>query len=1193
MKNLLKFASIAMVMALALYSQIGPDMTTVQAADDTVEKDKIEFMTQGDQSDAAFETKKVSYYGAGTANAPIAFYINDADLNYKHSATTTYTGANGGTAVAADKVWKLFDAASTAAVVGVANIVGASVPASGSQEFTSAAGDVRNGSIAVVRGGVDSLVTDTYNLADGSFSLAAASSVGDGNPNSGADQLVVATFDFDAQDCYGGIGGVIGSSNEATVNKAIAAANPNGDVAGCGSATNNAQRVKVTSTSDSSGEWATIVEVKAYGDDDPTSANDKALTGGIFRGSVNISTDASHSAAADGSVWVQDGDTLTVTYYEASSATGEVGAAIDTDTAIIDATAPSIVNVTPIDGTLTNDVSPTITFTITDDGSGFDKTVTSFGDHVAVSINGCDVADTELGVSAHSENSITLTYSPAIDWTSGAKLADGNAANCAGNATQRVSAGFNVDSTYTGVVNNTQRDGTASEIDGIQFSWQIVATDEANNSKTLGVKEDGAKGAGGAANAYAASFADSDLNLRIDTQVPACAATCVTGAKAWDAGAKADKTDKSSVKLSFDESMDPNSITASDFTVSGTGVTSSTIVSVTMGGKEFDTNKFVYLDLAEDLGPNAKPKVKLVGEITDRAGNKLKPDTGKTSKTLGTASDAVDPTLSNGAVTLQLLASKDETTVSFESNENLTNTGVLPNKDAAGNAAGADHANQTHVGCTCGSMSGGSATQQVADGANEGADDAAAIDGTDTTKVTMTLSSPKMGSGKIKQTTIGTDGIYGIALTGRDAADNNGVAGITKVTNEDVSKYFTVAGKLTDTQADANIDTAGDYVRIKLKKWPLADHDGDGEMSDSIVGLTVGGTALTATQMSGLRIDEIDWSTGETVLLELDVANGVDIDAGDTVKVTYYYVDAANTIEIDTSGPSATFTPKDGDSTTDTTPSVAIAWNDDEYAGDTHTTVTMTKAELKDGDGEITDILGVLTSTDNKTFYYKPIEALATGEYTITVKADDEAGNESTEYSAKITIKDRTKTEIAMVPGWNLISIPGSPADGDINTILTNSQIDTVLTYDPSTPGGWLTAVRDGDSLVGTLTTIDASHGYWIHSNNSDAIKVDIPGYVGGATSVPPVVNVVEGWNLIPAATLTGATTWDPDIYLAGLDWVKLKMWDASGEAWEDILPTTGRVSDAGAFTDTANDAKMIAGKGYWLYANSAGVIIP
>ena len=147
------------------------------------------------------------------------------------------------------------------------------------------------------------------------------------------------------------------------------------------------------------------------------------------------------------------------------------------------------------------------------------------------------------------------------------------------------------------------------------------------------------------------------------------------------------------------------------------------------------------------------------------------------------------------------------------------------------------------------------------------------------------------------------------------------------------------------------------------------------------------------------------------------------------------------------------------------------------------------------------------------------------------------------------------------------------------------------MTYDPATPGGWLTAVRDGDSLVGTLSAIDDSHAYWIFQKNGDDIKVDIPGYKGGASSVPPVISVVEGWNLVPAATLSGAAQWDPDTYFTGLDWIKAKGYNASSEAWIDIIPDI--VLSTMYTLYPANTDNIESGKGYWLYSNSAGFIVP
>ena len=256
----------------------------------------------------------------------------------------------------------------------------------------------------------------------------------------------------------------------------------------------------------------------------------------------------------------------------------------------------------------------------------------------------------------------------------------------------------------------------------------------------------------------------------------------------------------------------------------------------------------------------------------------------------------------------------------------------------------------------------------------------------------------------------------------------------------------------------------------------------------------------------------------------------------------------------------------------------------------------MTKAELLDPDGATVDILSTLTTTDDKTFYYRPEGDLANGEFKLTVSAKDVAGNELKDKTSRFTVKDRSKTTIAMEPGWNLVSIPAAATDSAINTVITNTQVETVLTYDPSTPGGWLTAVRDGDALVGTLETIDAEHGYWIFQKNGDDIKVDLPGYKGGASSVPPAISIVEGWNLVPAVTLTVgettvATSVDPDKYFLGLDWVKAKGWNASTETWLEVLRDIDNDPQIDSTTDNINTITI--GKGYWLYSNGKGTIVP
>jgi len=1130
-------------MAVVLYAQITPTQV-VEAGDDAIANNDIELMANNDSAEAKIQKFYPASKTGGTASTThdIVFYINDADLNVVKKGVTVWAGADGATAVAHALNWNLDeDEVPTDQANAILEAAGEGA------NHTTVAGKVLTAvEVAGDDGPFDTgatpdtaLVANTLNLmkgavnltfdidaqsdTNGTFSLATNVSLGDGV---GGDDVLTATYDFNSVDTY-----------------AVAT-----------------KRAKVTSTSDSTGEWVALAEIAAI------TGTAAAIDSKYSTGTIQVGPDASHAAAANSVVWVQDGDTITVTFYGAgtdsngdgSIADSEVGAVIATTTATIDSSAPTITNVSPADGTLTKDTSPEITFTIEDSGSGLGTSVLTLGTHIDVYVRECLITDAELNVKSFASTKIEVIYTPLINvkYSDTATGAGAKAIDCleavaaeADEGRDREQGGFEIDSTADTADSTNKRTH-----DGAEFSWKIIATDAAGNAKTLG-----------------ATSGSSDLNVIIDSEAP-LGTPAITAAKAWDAGDKKDISDNSSVKIAFNESIDSATVDISDFTVSGVGVTSSTIETVTVGGTAALTGTQIYINLAADLGPNAKPKVKLVGQISDLAGNVLKPSsTETTGKTLGTATDGVKPTLAGMGLADELLSSKETTKFTYTGDENMTSTSAA-----------------LSAGCTCGSVT----------GTNASGTDLTSGAGDDTTKLTVSLTSPTSGTANVKQTTspFNSDGIYGIVAVGLDAASNKGIGGITKVTDEDISKYFVDgtgellgAGHVTDAMLNADADK----IKVKLAKWPLADSDGDGELSDEIVGMTVNGNILTAAELLGLKIIHADFGEAETISIEsedISVAAAQETDtiigAGDTVKITYYYVNSTSTVEVDTTAPGAAFSPTDGTSTTDTTPSLSVTWDDDEYAGDTQKTVTLTKADLKDPDGVTTSILGDITSTDNISFYYKPTVALALGEYKLTFKAKDIALNESSDKTFKVTIKARAKSSITMSPGWNLVSLPGEPADGAINSVISSSQVDTVLTYDPSTPGGWLTAVRDGDALVGTLETMDASHAYWVMSNNSDPIKVEIPGYVGGTAQVPPAISIVEGWNLIPAVTLTGAASWDADVYLYGIDWVKAKSWDAAAETWADILPDFATAPDT-------SDVNIVSGKGYWLYANEAGVIVP
>ncbi len=96
-------------------------------------------------------------------------------------------------------------------------------------------------------------------------------------------------------------------------------------------------RVKVTSTSDAQGEWIGIAE-EPFGSESVTSTSD------TFRGMVTLSSSAGAAGPGDGSVWAQQGDLLTVTYYDSS------GIVVDSASTHVSATTPSDVTAPIVTG---------------------------------------------------------------------------------------------------------------------------------------------------------------------------------------------------------------------------------------------------------------------------------------------------------------------------------------------------------------------------------------------------------------------------------------------------------------------------------------------------------------------------------------------------------------------------------------------------------------------------------------------------------------------------------------------------------------------------------------------------------------------------------------------------------------------------------------------------------------------------
>ncbi len=262
-------------------------------------------------------------------------------------------------------------------------------------------------------------------------------------------------------------------------------------------------------------------------------------------------------------------------------------------------------------------------------------------------------------------------------------------------------------------------------------------------------------------------------------------------------------------------------------------------------------------------------------------------------------------------------------------------------------------------------------------------------------------------------------------------------------------------------------------------------------------------------------------------------------------------------------------------------PFINIDWSSEgsEYAGDTHNKVTLTVLTLN---GE--DVLDRAATTNNRSFILTT-SGLDLGDHKIAVNGTDEAGNKlSSNHEVTFTVKARPKTKVELKPGMNLVSLPGTPADTSINSVVTLSQVTAITTYDPVNPdpatgSPWLSATRDDRGMLsGSLTQIDAQHAYWVSTTSFDPISVDIP--TQGFANVPPAISLVEGWNLVPVVVVGDSVdTIAADTYFGSTSWVTAYTFDPQAGQWAKVLPN--------------NFHDVEVGKGYWLYVEQAGVLVP
>ena len=235
--------------------------------------------------------------------------------------------------------------------------------------------------------------------------------------------------------------------------------------------------------------------------------------------------------------------------------------------------------------------------------------------------------------------------------------------------------------------------------------------------------------------------------------------------------------------------------------------------------------------------------------------------------------------------------------------------------------------------------------------------------------------------------------------------------------------------------------------------------------------------------------------------------------------------------------------------------------------GEKITALTVTVA----GDAVMTQTLD-----DKKFTIAPPADGYAIGEYEVAVTATDVAGNTKTA-KAMVEITARAAFTVNLRPGYNLISLPGTPESTDINDVIgADHAINQVLTYSPFVEGGWLSAERGDDgAFAGTLTELDGSAAYIVRTTSFEPLNVMIPRTAAGNV-LPPQTNLGVGWNLVPVIDLSS----------------DLATGDAIAGYFQGVGEAILTIDDTGRLAAIDGDDAMV-GKGYWVYASRPAVLLP
>ncbi|MFA5888746.1 MAG: hypothetical protein WC857_00730, partial [Candidatus Paceibacterota bacterium] len=414
---------------------------------------------------------------------------------------------------------------------------------------------------------------------------------------------------------------------------------------------------------------------------------------------------------------------------------------------------------------------------------------------------------------------------------------------------------------------------------------------------------------------------------------------------------------------------------------------------------------------------------------------------------------------------------------------------------------------------------------------------------------------------------------------------------------------FDITGNHTDYLCAKAVDTSGNETYQLVGQLNI----------DNTIPALVLGSLFTGQTLTGGLVYSINWTSsdlnfsGTPIKLEYSIDGGVTwftIVASTENDSVYSWsvptainsssaklkITATDTATNENSAQSSTFTIAYS-STTDITPPVVTLNSPngaESWVGSSSHVITWTATDNVTPAGSIdikleysTNGSGtwntIVASTGNDGAYLWTVPDSASTNVLVKVTATDAATNAGSDLSNAVFTITSTPAHIctdagggnwtcsiSLSTGWNLISLPVIVNNTAIANVLSGISNYTIQYYNNST-GLWKTYNSSG---VGDLTTVEDGKGYWI--NMTAPATLTMTGTKApAAPDHAPTYSVASGWNLVGFKSTISQLT---SAYLSNLSTISYTLLNFSNE--------------------NKNSGNMDSGKGYWLWASSAGNII-